>query len=333
MTAPTLLAAGFVVDRQGEGTLFPSAGGNSADPRVQAVYWRCLVVLFASARICNPDQRLALFTNGDLPVLDGVDLARVFASYGVEVHRVALTARLPDGLSASWGNVLYFFDMMQSLAGEPDELRVALVDSDVVVAGPLGDLFGLLDQTRFAAYAVGTGPDQDVNGLTPRDMARIAGTRPDEGLVHYGGELFCTSIGAWKQHSGLFAELVQGATAPASGNIRPTTEEHVFTIAFARLAEPVGDGARVIKRMWTSPRYRTVLPGDEKLSLWHLPAEKRFGLLDLYRWLEARGFPAVMDISDFRSQASWLCGIPNRGLWQEMHDRMRRALQRLRSSV
>lgn len=332
MTVPTLLAAGFVVDRPGEGTLFPSAGGNSADPRVQAVYWRCLVVLFASARICNPDQRLALFTNSDLPNIGNVDLARVFASYGVEVHRVPLTARLPEGRSASWGNVLYFFDAMQSLGGESDDLRVALVDSDVVVTGPLGGLFGLLDRARFAAYDVGTAPDQDVNGLTPCDMARIAwgDAGPRRGLIHYGGELFCTSIGAWKQHCGLFADLILGATAPAPDNPGPTTEEHVFSIALARLAEPVGEGARVIKRMWTSPRYRTVEHGDEGLPLWHLPAEKRFGLFDLYRWLEARNFPSAMDPAAFRSQAARMCGIPGRSPWAAARDRIRRAVERLR---
>ena len=112
---PTLLATGFVVDAPDQGTTFPSAGGNSANPKVQAVYWRCLMALFASARITNPDQRLALFCNVHPPVVDGVDLAAVLTKYAVELHLVPLTARLPEGRAASWGNVLYFFDILTAL--------------------------------------------------------------------------------------------------------------------------------------------------------------------------------------------------------------------------
>ena len=315
MSAATLLATGFVVDAPHEGTTFPSAGGNSGNPKVQAIYWRCLVALFASARITNPAQRLALFCNVRPPVVDGVDIAGVLESYRVEIRQVTLTARLPQGRAASWGNVLYFFDILTALEAEPDTLRFALVDSDVLVTAPLDGLWRLLDQADFAGYEVDTGADDPVNGMTRREMAGVAAGlsgRQFESLPHYGGELFATTIGAWKANRALFETMLAQASAghgPAAGVL---TEEHIYSIAFALLDRPAADAREVIKRIWTSPRHNTARPGDEHLPLWHLPAEKRYGLADLYHWLASKGFPADLPANIFRDRAMALCAVPRK---------------------
>lgn len=324
----TLLATGFVVDQPAEGTTFPSAGGNSGDPRVQAVYWRCLVALFASARFTNPEQRLALFTNVTPPVIDGVDIAGVLARYGVELHHVPLASRLVPGTTRSWGNVLYYHDIMESLvATEADDLRIAIVDSDVLVTRPLLPLFALLDNHAFAGYIVRqTDPADTVNGLSMGEMdtiSRTLGATGDELALHYGGELFLASLAAWKEHRPLFASMLHDAltgTGIARGII---TEEHVFSIAFAVLRGQVASANHLIKRIWTSPRYSSVAPGDERLLLWHLPAEKRYGMRDLFDLLRRSGFPERMDIYTFRAMAMKLCGVPRKGLGKFVHDGIR----------
>lgn len=332
MTAPTLLATGFVVDAPHQGTTFPSAGGNSASPKVQAVYWRCLVALFASARITNPQQRLALFCNVRPPVVDGIDIAAVLDGYGVELHLVPLTARLPDGRAASWGNVLYFFDILTALEGEPDDLRFALVDSDVLVTASLAPLWGLLDNAQFAGYVVETAADEPVNGMTRRSMAAAAtglSGRDFAPLPHFGGELFATTIGAWKRGRAPFDTLLAQANAgqgPAAGVL---TEEHIFSIAFALLDRPAADAQAVIKRIWTSPRHNTARPGDQNLPIWHLPAEKRYGLRDLYHWLARRGFPADLPAAALRDQAMRLCGVPAKPATKWLRDGIRQVAAKL----
>ncbi|MFM5950180.1 MAG: hypothetical protein ACKOPM_13300 [Novosphingobium sp.] len=329
---PSLLATGFVVDAPDQGTTFPSAGGSSADPLVQRVYWRCLTVFFASARITNPDQRLALFCNVDPPVLDGFDLGTVLRGYGVELRRVPLTARLPRGRTAAWGNVLYFFDILTALEDEPDELRFALVDSDVLVTASLNPLWQLLDSHAFAGYLVETGPDEPVNGMTRRAMAAAASGlsgRILDPLPHFGGELFATTIGNWKAHRSLFARMLEQAecrSGPAAGVL---TEEHMFSIAFALSDQPVADARNVIKRIWTSPRHSTVKPGDETLPLWHLPAEKRYGLADLFAWLADRGFPPTLSPAKFRAVAGPLCGVPRKPPSKWLRDGIRQVAAKL----
>lgn len=332
MIHPSLLATGFVVDAPGDGTLFPSAGGNSGDPRVQAVYWRCLVTLFASARITNPDQRLALFSNAAPPAIDGVEIAGVLERYGVELHRVELSARLAPGRSPAWGNVLYFFDILAALHSEADGLRFALVDSDVLVMAPLAPLFALLGEADYAGYRLESAADEPINGLTRRKMAGMASTlagRPFPPLPHYGGELFATTLGQWRRDEAQFRLLLEQAQAgqgPAAGIL---TEEHIFSIAFALLGRPVADSGHLLKRIWTSPRHNTARPGDELLTLWHLPAEKRHGLGDLFAALAHRHFPLDMPADTFRALAMQLCGVPRKGLRKIARDGWRSMTARL----
>lgn len=329
---PSLLATGFVVDAPHEGTLFPSAGGNSSDARVQAVYWRCLVALFASARITNPAQRLALFSNVIPPEVDGIAIAEVLERYGVELRLVPLTTRLPAGRTAAWGNVLYFYDILASLQSEPDNLRFALIDSDVLVTAPLAPLWTLLDEGDFAGYVVDSSEDEPINGMTRRSMAQAAADLTGQHfapLPHYGGELFATSVGAWKVNRGVFDQIREQAAlgqGPAGGAL---TEEHIFSIAFALFDDRVAPANGVIKRIWTSPRHNTAQNGDEHLPLWHLPAEKRYGLTDLFVYLARQGFRTDIAVDEFRTVAGKFCAVPRRSFDKLVRDGVRQVAAKL----
>jgi hypothetical protein len=323
-----IFCTGFIADAPDQGTIFPSAGGNSADPKVQAVYWRCLTVLFASARITNPDQRLVLFSNVTPPVVDGLDLARILPErYGVELRRVALTARLARELTPSWGNVLYFFDILASLGEEPDDTRLAVVDSDIVVTGSLAPLFASLDSHDYALYPVSTADDENVNGLSPRQMGAIVGQiRPELGLApitHFGGEMFACSLGTWRRDAAVFQRLLEDAGSGSGPAAAVRTEEHIYSIASRLLGVAVADAGAQLKRIWTSPRFSTVADGDEALALWHLPAEKRYGFRDMFGALARQGFPAAMDGAAFHALARKLFGIPRKGLVKKTYDGIR----------
>lgn len=330
----TLLATGFVIDQPAEGTSFPSAGGNSADPRVQAVYWRCIVGLFASAHFTNPHQRLALFTNAHPPRVDKLDMVAILAGYGVEIHIVPLKARLAPGTTQLWGNVLYFHDIMEYLVEREDaDLRIAIVDSDVLVTRPLHPLFALLDDHEFAGYIVTqTDPLEVVNGLSVREMDRISrafGATGGEMALHFGGELFMATCAAWQRHRALFAAMVDDALSGTGVARSIITEEHILSIAFAVLRGKVAHANHLIKRIWTSPRYSSVAPGDERLLLWHLPAEKRYGLRDVYKMLRKAGFPATLDLYTFRAMAMKFCGVPRKGPGKVIHDGIRQLAAKL----
>jgi len=329
-----ILATGFVADSPEEGTTFPSAGGNSGDPRVQAIYWRCLVVLFASARLTNPDQRLVLFSNVAPPLVDGIAIAAVLDRYGVEQRRVPLSARLARARTPAWGNVLYFFDILAALAhSEAPGTRMALVDSDVVVTGSLAPLFALLDRHDYAGYAVDSRIDEDINGMTRADFAHViaaCGGQPDPPAPkHFGGELFATAIGTWLRDRGVFSRLLDDALRREGPGADVRTEEHIFSIAWPLLGGCVADANALMKRIWTSPRHNTAAMGDETLPLWHVPAEKRYGLADLFRELSRRGFPEQLDLEEFRAIAGGYCGVPRKNAGKILRDGARQVAAKL----
>ena len=71
-----------------------------------------------------------------------------------------------------------------------------------------------------------------------------------------------------------------------SGSTFLKTEEHVISVAFALSAASVGTGNAIIKRMWTRPSFRNVSPADREFLIWHLPAEKRYALQQLFYLIE-----------------------------------------------
>lgn len=326
MTDTPILATGFIADAPGESSLFPSAGGGSAEPRVQAVYWRCIAVLFTSARITNPALELAFFSNVEPPLIDGVDLAVLLDRLGVERHLLPLTHRLPPGAATSWGNVFYFMDVFTHFAATRDRGLLLLLDSDIIVTRPLEPLMAALQQSDFGAYEVDTPTAADINGMS-REQMRDAATAMfgQNGMpAHYGGEFLAARLDTWRSHAASFEALIQDACRASGPGAAIRTEEHAFSIVLG------GCGARVtlanpwLKRIWTSPRYSNLAPGDEALPLWHLPAEKRYGLRDLFFDLAAAGFPAEMEPDAFRALAMKRCGLPGKtaskilrdGIWQ-----------------
>lgn len=273
-----------------------------------------------------------MFCNVAPPQVDGIAIAQVLERYGVELRLVPLTTRLPAGRASAWGNVLYFRDILDSLRGEPDNLRFALVDSDVLVTAPLAPLWALLERAKFAGYVVDSTEDQPINGMTRRSMAQaaagLAGNQFPP-LPHYGGELFVTSVKAWGADRQIFEEILAQASlgqGPASGVL---TEEHVYSIAFALLGTGVISANAMIKRIWTSPRHTTARRGDENLPLWHLPAEKRYGLGDLFRYLAKRNFPTDMPPEELRAVAGRLCAVPTRPFDKLLRDGVRQVAVKL----
>ncbi|PLK27385.1 hypothetical protein [Novosphingobium sp. TH158] len=335
MPEPTsLLATGFIADTAAEGSFIPTLLADSASPNVQAVYWRCIACFYFSARLNNPQQRLALFTNVTPPSVDGVDIAALLDQIGVELHLLPLTARLPADKAKSWGNVLYFYDIMEHLsASEDPALRFALVDSDILVTDSLTPLFALLDEAEFGGYRVEeTRPDEDVNGLTPAAMGAIAramGSKVSGAVEHLGGELFIATPPAWRDNREAVRAMLDQAMAGEGEASAVRTEEHIYSIIAAMHAGKWAKANGLIKRMWTSIYFNNVRPGDEALPVWHLPAEKRYGLRDLFFELKGRGFSMKISPVEFRELAKTCCGIPRKSVAKRFRDGVRQVAGKL----
>lgn len=304
-----ILATGFVADTPDVSSGYPAAGNNSANPNFQAIYWRCIAVFLFSAAVNAREYRRVVFSNIEPPVVDGFDLKHAFDRMGAGYTVLPLRHRLPN--ARQWGNVFYFLDIMHHL---PADCRFALFDSDVVLVDSVKPLMTQIRDTGLVGYGVDTAVDENVNGLSMRDAARIAehlsGQPQPEMVKHFGGEMLGVDMNIRSDALSTFDELWRQMQDAGNQPAAILTEEHFWSVAFAAYGWPIELANDHMKRIWTARNFRTVMPGDEDLAVWHLPAEKRYGFLDMFRWIAARNFDTAVDPSEFRAVAKRCFGIP-----------------------
>ena len=237
-------------------------------------YFHAMAVAFSSVRRWNPDLRLTLVTGADVPA----EVRPVFERCGVRTEDVPFGHRAPEGFMNTFSGCLYLLDALQ-LAARHD---VLFIDPDVLCVDALTGL----DEGaagRLGALGLELRPDEAMNGLTiaqSDELHRLLG-EPEEPWTYYGGEVYLVR----RDLVGPLRERVERAwrlalERHAAGLPHFVTEEHLLSYALRGL--PTTDLAPWCQRIWTTSRVRTVTGREDRLSLWHLPAEKDFGFQRLF---------------------------------------------------
>lgn len=300
----------FYEEAPGEGGTYPQVGGNPSSERFLDVYRRCVAVFFASARRVAPEANLTLFMNGPWRG-DATRTAQVVDDLlgALEVSRRVVPCEFapPRTWHANWRNQFYVFDALNALNEQMrrDDLAV-LLDSDMVWTRTLRArlLWSDLEEKGQLAYAIDYAPDYPINGLTRAELTRIAGelsgSRPHHPLLYAGGEFIAARADRCEQ-------LVLAAKAlwprvlerHREGLSNFSEEAHMLSYLLWQLGFPVTGGSEHIKRIWTQVwRTQTGHPDDLKLTLWHVPAEKRYGLRRLFSRLSSVGPKSWLSIPD-----------------------------------
>jgi hypothetical protein len=277
-----------------EGGSYAQVRGDASSQAFRDTYRRCIATFFATARRVDPSAELVLHLNrawdasasevaADVAgLLDRLDVRRVVLDY---------TYAPPDTWPEAWRNQFFVLDVLADLAAtlEPHDLAMVL-DSDVVWsgAGRVDDLWDALADEGALTYRVDYAPDHVINGCSRRrltELGRHLGIETGHRVLDYsGGELVAL-------RGDLCARVVESASrlwplvqkARAEGLVDRVEEAHLLSLCYADLGLPTGGADGYVKRMWTQPlHHQNVRPGDEDLTLWHVPAEKRYGLRRLY---------------------------------------------------
>ena len=292
-TAHTQIATWFVADDASNATFFPQVGAMSSEPEVQAIYWRCTMVFFATSLARNPSAPHTLFCNVQPPVVDGLDCAQTLRDWGVAIVILPLARRLPQGEVGSWGNQFYVFDVLQYFVEHMPDEQLILLDSDCVWMKPVDALAAAIEQHGAATYELGFDEhprDEAINGLSRQAMARFAarqgpqlhGATGDIGsLVPYcGGEIMAVSRSTAERI--LVAEQSLWPDIAAGKTDAPREEAHLLSVIYALLGIAFGTANPFIRRMWTTLRHTDLRESDQRLAIWHMPAEKRSGFAALF---------------------------------------------------
>ena len=316
----------FYRESKEEASFYPQLGKKGHSALVHSVYMQIQVPFFHTFRHCHPTARLVFFTNLAAAELPGY-LQELFTELDVEVVWLPYACRPPKDWYAAWQNQFYLFDILRYMGrrmGPDDTLLVC--DADCLCRRNLDPLFDAARRDGSALYEFITDPAARINGLRLPEMEQwytgAFGTPPSRPLSYYGGEFIVLRADKVRAIAPLYEEVWRH-NLDCRRHGRPTLNEeaHVMSVLAERLALRNATANAYVKRMWTSPQFNNVVPGDEQLAVWHLPYEKKRGLYRLYRDFR-RGRAHLADGQAFWQRAGLLTGIPTIGLGKRLADRL-----------
>ncbi len=292
------------------------------------VYLRCIDVCAASFQRWNPDGECIVVMNpgGDAAV--GLPRRALWERMGVRIVVVPNTHRPDVDLFAAWQNQFFLFDVLRAAvdATEGDETPIAVIDSDVLVRGPLDGLARAIAAAGRVRMRIEYTEDELANGTSRRDLAAFVadrtGVRPPFVPEYQGGEFVAGTREALSRLVEACDEVYAWTlTRQVAGGAHPKEEAHMISVADPA-PRAVTSGNAFIERIWTKPwNYRNVPANVDAIPLWHLPAEKRSGLDRLHPAVLARGSwfwraPARV----WRARTSAIVGVPDYTLSKALQD-------------
>jgi hypothetical protein len=304
-----IVSTWIVLDDERTASAFPQAGHlRSSDTRVHQLYWRCVVVFFATAVKSNgADCHYRLYTNVSADLAAAGSLIQcILRAMNVEVVQLPFTYNPPDGYCDKFRNQFYIFDILEHIAGEGANRFDLVLDSDCLCLRPLKDVF--IAAYDYGALTLTDGYDdqgQTINGLTRKEMQDLfrdlgcALSIPPEYLC---GELYCATSSVTEllaSHARvIFNESINRWR---QGELRFYEEAQLLTYLYYRLGIAAGTANVFARRIWTGVHFRNGVEEDRARHILHLPGEKRFGFKKL--------FHAVLQTS------SWFHNIPYGDQW------------------
>jgi hypothetical protein len=288
MTNRLTISTGMCLDAPGQESLYTQMGANSSSPAFQAVYWKCLCVLFASSKRHNPDVRHLLFTNSaGAPSTPGFDIQSLLDRIGVETIKLPFTYAPPLDFYDRWRNTFYIFDIIRYFAeSAADGEQFIINDTDCIYIKSASRLRAAIDQHHCLAYDVAYPHEKVING---HSRAGLVGLYSELGLPvsrpveHYGAEILAIDAMALRtlmpELEALWQEMLR---RHADGRAHFNTEEQFFSFLFTKLGYPPATANPHITRIWTGFKMNTATPSNFDLTTWHMPNEKRYGISRLF---------------------------------------------------
>ncbi len=289
-TNKEIISTWLYLEGIGEDGIYPQVPGSSSDSVFHDTYKRCLVTFFLSARTTNASAELFLFTNINLTLSQrdfDIRIIQILKRLGVSIIILPYTYA-PPSRQKMWRNQFYQFYVINVLEYFSNCLKnddlCLILDSDIIWSGADSTRKLWEDLSNAGSLIMMPILDQNesINGLTLEDLqktSKLMGSlySPQQ---YAGGEFIALRGDKLKQVYGE-SEILwhKYISYISSGTVSFMEEAHFLSIIYASLKFPFGNGDRYVKRIWTQLlHYSNREASDRELSLWHLPAEKRFGL-------------------------------------------------------
>ena len=324
-----IIGVGMCSDAEGEESQYPQVGGVSSSASFLDVYWRCVALFFASSSRHNPDAQHKLFVNRpDVPDIGSFKTGAFLKKLGVEVVVVPFTYAPPPDYYSAWRSTFYLLDVIKhiSAVSQPGEQHL-VTDSDCLFIKNAQSLAQAINQYGLLTYDTQFPPEEDANGLSRLGLRALYedldGCTISEIPGYCGGDIFAgTSAGIQQFSAAIDPVWKESLERHARHESHFNTEEHFLSYLAYKLGYAVGTANPFISRIWTGRKYQTAKLSDFDLTLWHLPAEKKYGLRRLFSAMtqpDSRFWTVPVGDEFARYVASYM-GIPKSSMIKKSRD-------------
>ncbi|AZI25192.1 hypothetical protein EA772_07455 [Pedobacter sp. G11] len=309
------------VDAIGEESIYPQTGEKSSGLKHQNIYWRCILLFFATSKRFNKTQKHILFSNTHVfPVIDGKEIRASLQELGVEIIYTEFNYKTPKGYFNMFQNQFFEFSILEYITKNninPND-QYLILDSDCVFSKNIDELFEIASPNGFISFEDDCSTDLVIHGLSRKDMKELyqelSDKKVDEIPGYHYGEFFLANVKnintIFNDFKALWPELLRRHEAGL-----PKFNEEAQTLSYIYyknnfMASPRKD---LLKRFWTNPVfYRNVGEQDTGVAIWHLPSEKTFGLADLYKLLilNQNNYGLSLSEAQFTTMLRSTLGIP-----------------------
>lgn len=336
----------FFTQNRTQGGTFAQVREDSASEFFRDIYRRCIGVFFVTARRANPDARLVLYLNqewdGSASTVSG-EVERLLDYLGVETKVLEYTHEPPMTFTKAWRNQFFVLDVLNDLAlSLNDRESAAILDSDIVwtTRQKAAEFWAAVRDSSVITYEVGYQRHHLINGQSISDLEslmEVVKVNATSRVTYCGGEIVAGTregLSNLADHAHtIWQQLMRIHTTHEEMAFE---EAHVLSIAYAAMGCAPGTCNTHIRRLWTQPlKPRNTQASDLILAMWHLPAEKKYGIERLYRDILHRGPAGFMALSDtsFIEHASRRVGLPRNSVVKVVQDVSRAGLARIRKKA
>jgi hypothetical protein len=229
--------------------------------------------------------------------------------------------KTPKGYFGMFQNQFYEFSILEHIAKNNSNSKdnYLILDSDCIFIKPAEGLFKEMNGQGVLSFEDDCTTDLVIHGLSRKDMKGVyeylLKRQVDEIPGYHLGEFFMASVENIRIIFEGFLELWPQLLKLNELRLPKFNEEaHTLSYLYYKNGFTASPRRNLMKRIWTNPVfYRDVAPTDTELIVWHLPAEKMFGLADLYNQMIARRIDYGFGLNnrEFINLVQEKLGIPN----------------------
>jgi hypothetical protein len=255
-------------------------------------------VFFVSIQRYINGETLVLFTNSKkLPEVEGVNIKSLLERLGVVIIQVEFNYKVPKGYFNSWTNQFFEFSILDHIAVHfNDDDFFLMLDSDCVFLKRLDGLFELCNEKKCLTYLLDSPQDEIINGISRLQMKGVYESLLQKNInvvpEYHAGEFFMAKVSIIKKFSEQFQTIwPKLLELHQQGKPKLVEEAHVLSYIYYINEYDGGEANSFIKRIWTDPtNFRNASSEDISLAIWHVPAEKKYGIEKLFQIFKQSNF-------------------------------------------